>query len=176
MTTRRMVLKGLIVSVGGATLLSACGGIGTVVATKTGSTKWRFFTEDEIALVSRVSDLLLPRTDTPGALDVNVPGFIDGLMADWANDSTALVQRRNLHELNQLLDKVIDGSFIDSPIDIAEQALAKFDAQAFEHGTNAGYKALKSLITQSYFASEGGATEELKWVATPGRWDPKVAI
>ena len=38
---------------------------------------------DQAALVSLLSDLILPRTDTPGASDVGVTGFIDHLLAEW---------------------------------------------------------------------------------------------
>lgn len=37
---------------------------------------------DELAVVSIVADILLPRTDTPGALDVGVPAFIDSMLKD----------------------------------------------------------------------------------------------
>mgnify|MGYP000002849333 FL=1 len=82
MKTRREVLQGLIVSIGGASMLAACDNAARVAVSN--SQSLRFFSDQELALVSRISDLLLPRTDTPGALDVNVPGFIDGLMAEWA--------------------------------------------------------------------------------------------
>jgi len=39
-----------------------------------------------------------------------------------------------------------------------------------------GYRTVKGYISRSYFATEGGAVEELKWVAVPGRWDPSVDI
>jgi hypothetical protein len=37
---------------------------------------------EELAVVSTVADILLPRTDTPGALDVGVPAFIDTLLKE----------------------------------------------------------------------------------------------
>ena len=37
----------------------------------------------EGALVTRIADLVMPATDTPGALDVQVPAFIDRMMATW---------------------------------------------------------------------------------------------
>src|SRR5687768_3381096 len=39
-----------------------------------------FFTEDQAGLISELSEIILPRTSTPGAKDVGVPGFIDGLL------------------------------------------------------------------------------------------------
>ena len=44
-----------------------------------------FYTQDEMALISRISNLVIPRTETPGALDANVPGYLDALMSDWAS-------------------------------------------------------------------------------------------
>ncbi|HEX7914644.1 gluconate 2-dehydrogenase subunit 3 family protein [Rudaea sp.] len=38
--------------------------------------------EPELAVVSRIVDIMIPRTDTPGALDVGVPAFIDGILKD----------------------------------------------------------------------------------------------
>ena len=37
---------------------------------------------EELGVVSRIADLLLPRTDTPGALDVGVPAFIDTMLKE----------------------------------------------------------------------------------------------
>lgn len=43
---------------------------------------------NELAVVSRIADILIPRTDTPGALDVGVPVFIDGILKDvYAQDA-----------------------------------------------------------------------------------------
>ena len=61
MKTRREFLQGLIISVGGASALSACGDAANVVATTTGE-RGRFYTQDEMALISRISDLVIPRT------------------------------------------------------------------------------------------------------------------
>ena len=86
MKTRREVLNCLIESIGGGSLLSSCGDIARVDNSFDGITK--FYSEEESAWISKISDLLIPRTDTPGAIDVNVPGFLDGLMAEWANAET----------------------------------------------------------------------------------------
>ena len=59
----------------------------------------------------------------------------------------------------------------------AAAALSELDSDAFDDDNGlGGYRSLKGYITQSYFATEAGATEELKWVALPGRWDPSVDI
>lgn len=168
MATRREVLQGLIVSIGGASVLNACGGAATIIPSQ--ARNLRYYSADEYAFVSRVSDLIIPRTDTPGALDVRVPGFLDGLMAEWANDVTRRRYRQELSELRRMLGE----DFTELGSGDAEQRLAGFDAAAFNNRPPryGGYRTLKQLITQAYFASEDGALREQGWVAVPGRWDP----
>lgn len=175
MKTRREFLRELIVSVGGVSALAACGDAPVVVATVAGE-PGRFHTAEEMELVSRLSELIIPRTETPGALDVNVPGYIDGLMADWANEETRAAHRRALAEISSRLSANSDFLALDEAG--AEAALAELDRSAFEESADelGGYRSFKSYVTRSYFATEGGAREELQWVGVPGRWDPNVVV
>lgn len=181
MKTRRDFLRELIVSVGGASALStltACGDA-PVVATVAGE-PGRFYTAEEMELVSRLSELIIPRTETPGALDVNVPGYIDGLMADWASEETRTAHRQALAEIERRLsDRLSDnGGFLALDEAEAEQVLAELDRSAFAEAADelGGYRSFKGYVTRSYFATEGGAREEQQWVAVPGRWDPDVLV
>lgn len=176
MQTRREVLQGLIVSLGGATLLTSCGGVASVVATQPGA-NGRFYTAREMALVARLSDLMIPRTETPGALDANVPGYMDTLMADWASRDTQRAHRRALALVDERLNRAVAGDFLEANQDDAEIALIALDTAAFNgDDTLGGYRTCKGYISQSYFSTEAGAVQELKWVAVPGRWDPSVPI
>ena len=177
MKTRREFIQGLILSVGGAATLSACGDNAPAVMATAPHNPGRFYTSDEMALVNRVSDLIIPRTETPGALDVNVAGYLDGLMSDWANADTQNTHRSALARLRADLDAAVDVPFERATQAVAEEALTDLDARAFEidHSME-GYRRLKGFITQAYFATEDGAVQELKWVALPGRWDPSVDI
>lgn len=175
MTTRREFVQGLIISVGGASALSACGDAPSVVATAAGK-GGQFYSSEEMALVSRISELIIPRTETPGALEANVPGYLDGLMNEWASAETQNYHREALKLISIRLDAK-SGDFLTASETEAIAALDALDREAFE-GDNSlsGYRSLKGYITQSYFASEVGATEELMWVAVPGVWDPSVEI
>ena len=177
MRTRREVVQGLILSMGGAAMLSACGGEATLVATESDSGQWRFLSQREMDLITRLSDLIIPRTDTPGAVDAKVPGYIDGLMADWANEATQQGQRQALALIDQQLNELAGGDFIAVDMQQAETILRDYDAKAFTGGQEyGGYRNLKSAISSCYFVSEEGAVQELKWVPAPGRWDPAVPV
>lgn len=60
--------------------------IGERLARESGDVPLRTLNRDQHALVSAVADMIIPRTDTPGALDVRVPEFIDVILTEWAND------------------------------------------------------------------------------------------
>ena len=169
--TRREVVRSLVISVGGSSLLSACGGRVTLDPL-TPTAEPRFYSEREMAVLSRVSDLLIPRTETPGALDAGVPSLLDGLMSEWANDETKASHRRALGALDAALQAEVGGDVVDATDPVAGQALATVDAAAFADGGPQGYRNLKGLIAQAYFSTEPGALEEQQWVAVPGRWDP----
>jgi hypothetical protein len=177
MKTRREFIQGLILSVGGAATLSACGDNAPAVMATAPNNPGRFYTSDEMLLVNRVADLIIPETETPGALQVNVAGYLDGLMSDWASAQTQEEHRLALIRLRVDLDAAVSGEFVSVSQADAEAALAALDARAFESDQSLqGYRTLKGWITQAYFATEAGAVQELKWVALPGRWDASVDI
>ncbi|WP_438989119.1 gluconate 2-dehydrogenase subunit 3 family protein [Polaribacter sp.] len=74
---RRTVLKNL--SLGLGYTIAAPSIFGLLSSCKTETNTWlpSFFSSDEKHLVTNLSDIILPSTNTPGALDVNVPQFID---------------------------------------------------------------------------------------------------
>ena len=44
--------------------------------------KPKFLTQAQGALVAEVAEIMIPRTDTPGARDVGIPAFIDTMLKD----------------------------------------------------------------------------------------------
>ena len=177
MITRRHLIRNLVISVGGGSLLSACGGRVTLDPLSPGAPP-RFYSDHEMALLSRLSDLLIPRTGTPGALDMQVPALLDRLMDEWANAETKAQHRAALTGLDEALRELGPGPFVSVSDEDAESALVALDALAFdpaapEREVLDDYRSLKGLISQMYFATEAGADEQ-GWVPVPGRWDPCV--
>ena len=49
-----------------------------------------------MATVTAMADQILPKTDTPGALDVGVPAFIDRMLAGYYTDKERGIVRAGL--------------------------------------------------------------------------------
>lgn len=118
--------------------------------------------------LARISDLMLPTTRTFGALEVDAPGFVGKILANWASGETrakllAVLDRPELVALDRM--NAAEGS----------AALSKFDAAAFA-AKDAGWSKLKQLLMLGYFGSERYQLEIAKYELVPGRFDPCVTV
>src|SRR4051812_45649586 len=80
---RRAVMRSAILLVGGAWV-----GLPDIGFAHVAAPAAPFFAAPERALLDAVCATMIPRTDTPGALEAGVPAFIDGMMTRWADDET----------------------------------------------------------------------------------------
>ena len=167
MDTRRQVLQGLILTLGGASALTAFDEAEArarkkAPAKKAAATpaKKTFYTAEELATVTFLADAIIPRTDTPGAIDAGVPAYMDHLYLTWASAKTQEDHRAQLARISAQLgtgDRM--------------KALTELDAAAFtQGGQHWEYRNVKSLIATVYYLSEPGATQELQYEAVPGHW------
>lgn len=169
MESRRQVLQGLIFSLGGAAALSAFQVAEAKPKKQTKAAKTvkakpaAFYSPDELALITFLADAIIPRTDTPGAIDAGVPAYMDNLYLTWASEQTQTAHRAQLAAISAKLDRSGDAS-------AQLKALADYDAAAFQGGGNWDYRNVKSLIATVYYLSEPGATQELHYELIPGHW------
>jgi gluconate 2-dehydrogenase gamma chain len=80
---RREVLRQVAWLMGGAISAPAVLGVLKGCSAKQGA-DWKpvFLSEEQGAIVAELADLIIPRTDTPGAKDVGVPAFIDVMLKE----------------------------------------------------------------------------------------------
>ena len=188
-TSRRRFMAGSGLSVVGAMAtsggLTACsGGAGETVAK---------FTPEQFKLLTRLSDLLIPETDTPGAVGAGVPNYIEGLLSTWAKPETRQDLEAGLALLDDTASEMRGSGFVDldeagqvEVLTAVEKAAfgknkggenkqpveAKNDpadgADVYQPDSEEGYKRLKSLIHYGYYNSEVGCTQELQYELVPG--------
>jgi len=85
---RRELIQRVAMLMGGAISAPAVLGVLNGCSPKPNGASWtpQFLSKEEGAVVDDVAELIIPRTDTPGALDVKVPEFIDLMLTEWATD------------------------------------------------------------------------------------------
>lgn len=159
---RRALLLGAVFLVGGAAALTRfargdrTAGAGTLAAA-------------QFALLEAVSDVMIPATDTPGALAAGVPHFVRTMLEEWASSETRMKIAAVLDEIDKRAWARRGASFSQILPEQRHELLRDFDAAAFVLG-DAAYARLKFLVLAGYYHSEIGATQELRFEMVPGTW------
>ena len=128
------------------------------------------FTPPQRALMTALSERVMPTTDTPGAITAGVPEFIEKLLADWSYpaDRETIVAG---------LDAIEARSQADYGTNAADATAAQQDTLltlAMEDQLPGGrtfFEAFRQLVITGYFTSEVGITQERNYLPVPGRYD-----
>jgi hypothetical protein len=130
-----------------------------------------FFKKEEMETIVRLADLIIPKTDTPGAVEAGVPAYIDFVVGQ--NKQAQSVFRRGL----RWLDDKAGGRFLSlgeaeqvailEPLAGAADAIVDPPAGSLRRRTKklsaeiAFFRAMKSLTADGYYTSRVGLIEEL---------------
>lgn len=178
---RREALKRVAWLMGGTVSASAILGIRKgYSATTPAGTKPVVLTQAQMNTVSAVTEIIIPRTDTPGAVDVGVPGFIDLMLKDVYSqqdrerylaglaefDAAAQTgQGKEFRALEPAQQVALVRKFHDAAV-IEEQRLSR----PKQHPPRPFILMTKELTLLGFFTSQAGATQVLQYVAIPGSY------
>ncbi|MEO5772799.1 MAG: gluconate 2-dehydrogenase subunit 3 family protein [Sphingomicrobium sp.] len=160
---RRSLLRNAIMLVGGGLAATPGGAIAKAV-TKPKKKPARFFSPAQMVVLATVTDIIIPRTDTPGAKDAGVPQNFDALMRNWAS-------AQHQAQFNALVDELGGLGLAKLPAGQRIEAVRKFDADKLAVFDET-YVKFKELVLTLYYLSEAGATKELRYELIPGKWEP----
>jgi len=166
--------------VGQAAMLAGCeAGGGNTETVPDGA----LFTNGEIALLDEIAETILPETLTPGARAAGVGPFIALMVADTYDPREQAVFRAGLEALEERCAEAYGAGFLEVSAAHREALLVSLDTEQFEamrfHSGDAPvhyFRMLKELTLLGYFTSQAGYTEALRYVETPGRFDPCVPL
>lgn len=129
---------------------------------------------DQFDLVSAVAEIMIPRTDTPGAQDVGVPAFIDDMLANVYPEAD---QKRFLTGLMAFDNEVKTRTgrlFLELSLDERQTQVQRAldEALALDPPDDQRPFILmtRELTLLGYFTSKEGATQVLQYQAVPGDW------
>src|SRR6266404_3133998 len=184
---RREALKRVAWLMGGTVSASAIVAIekGYSATTSAGS-KPAILRPPQVAIVAVVAEIMIPRTDTPGAIDVGVPGFIDLMLKDVYTQKDRERYLAGMAEFAAAAQGEQGKKFValESPQQIA--LVRKFhDAAVVEerrlHRPHAHLQRpfimmTKELTLLGFFTSQVVATQVLQYAAVPGSYHVSVPL
>ena len=119
------------------------------------------------ATASAMAEALLPRTDTPGAIDAGVPAFLDVAYGLFMND-----EQRS--QLDELFDHAAAQGFADAPLADQQQRLRELGTEA--SAWRPAMREFRNTAMLAYFTSERVSKEMLNYDPIPGRLDADIPL
>lgn len=185
---RRQVLQRVAYLMGGAVSAPAVLGLLNGCAPKQPEASWQpvFLTKEQGALVAAIAEIIIPRTDTPGAIDVGVPAFIDTMLKGVYTQEDRDRYVTGLKAFDDTARAAHGKAFVD--LDKSKQAelvrKVHDEAVAVELAYDPRPATLrrpfilmtKELTLLGFFCSEPGATQVLQYVAVPGGYQACVPL
>ncbi|MBN8813650.1 MULTISPECIES: gluconate 2-dehydrogenase subunit 3 family protein [Sphingomonas] len=175
MIDRRTALAGVVGMFGAAAFAplarAARAGRGSnVPAISEGPPSVAVFTPPQRALMTALSERVLPTTDTPGAIAAGVPAFIEKLLADWAKpaDRVPILAGLDAIEARSLQDYAVAGAQATAE---QQDALLTLAMNGQLPLGKAFFEAFRQLVIAGYYTSEIGITQEREYLPVPGEYD-----
>lgn len=161
---RRALLLGAVVLLGGAAALSRF--------TRKAPGKLadgRSVSAEQYALIEQVTEVMIPATDTPGAIGAGVPAFIRQMLDEWASSASRAEIAGVLEAIEKHAWAKFGASFVELPPERRHEVVRGFDEERIARQEPA-YGKFKYLVLAGYYLSEVGATQELRYELIPGAW------
>jgi hypothetical protein len=146
------------------------------------------FSKADYLLWEAICDTIMPRTETPGAIDAGTPAFTLRFIHDCYDKNERSLFISGLAEIDRLSLSQLGDSFVSQDSENRHALLSDIDRQAnaYNRGETAGQSAwavventslphyftlMKQVTLFGFFTSEVGATQVLRYVSIPGRYD-----
>lgn len=130
-----------------------------------------FFSVDQGKMVTKIADILIPATDTAGAVEALIPQFVDRVAKLRLSEEDQAAAQAGFKAFEEACQAANGKGFLKcsdaeqlSFLQAEEKAALSSDAPSL-------FGELKDMIYRGYFASEVGATEVLKYESVPGNYD-----
>lgn len=172
---RRELLKMVALATGGVVI----GGEFLLTGCKNAASDAGFaLSAEQIALLDEVAETILPTTKTPGAKAAKVGAFMQVMVQDCYELKDQKIFAEGIVKLEEACKKVNGKTFMECSLEERTKFLQQLDAERKEYQSkkkqedpNHYFQMMKQLTLSGYFSSEIGATQALRHVAVPGKYD-----
>ena len=149
------------------------------------------FTAEDIAFLDEVAETILPETKTPGAKAAKTGAFMALMVSDCYSPAEQKVFREGMRKVDDAARKANGRSFMAATplqrtavlttldreqkraMDAQKRELDALDASAsVDRPAQHYFRMMKELALLGYFTSEIGCTQVMRYIESPGRFDP----
>ncbi|MDX1733583.1 MAG: gluconate 2-dehydrogenase subunit 3 family protein [Halioglobus sp.] len=148
-----------------------------------------YFTAAQRKVIAAMAEVVIPRTDTPGAIDAGVPKYIELMAADWLNDQEKAIFEAGLADMEQRIPEQYGKPF--DQLDTGQQ-LEIMEAMEDAAADSSWYDfanvqrqfvsdapficQIKELTVWGFFTSEVGSKQVLRYNPMPMKFDGDIPL
>jgi hypothetical protein len=131
------------------------------------------FSPKDIAFLDEIGEAIIPTTDTPGAKATQIGEFMQMMVKDTYNAEQQQTFLDGLNYIKKDFKSSKGKDFMDASVEERTEYLNELKAKAAntEEKGPAVIGMLRDLTVLGYFTSEIGATQQLRYIEVPGRYD-----
>ncbi|HJU75032.1 MAG TPA: gluconate 2-dehydrogenase subunit 3 family protein [Gemmatimonadaceae bacterium] len=135
-------------------------------------------TSQHLELIAALSERILPETDTPGAIAVGVPAFIEVIVHHWMTDEERERLDKGLAAIDAAANTRFKANFVDLTSDQQNTLIGEWDtARQREPGSAAdAYGRIKDMTVYGYFTSKPVVENVLQLRRLPGRYNGCIPV
>jgi len=167
---RREAIKRASLALGAAISASTLAGVAHAQASRSGA-NWKpsNLNRRQAATAGAIAERILPKTDTPGAIDVGVPEYMDVMYGDYLTREEKSNFGKGLNDMNKRARKAHKKHFADLS-DAQQDDLIRELAKDTDEDTRAFYRKVRELTLVGYFTSKEVGINVLKYDPIPGMY------
>ena len=136
------------------------------------------FSESQLAFMNEIADTILPETSSPGAKAANVGKFMSVMVLDCYEPANQKIFMDGLKKIDELSEKKFSTSFVKATAQQRTELLTSLDKEQNEYqaaktkeAPSQYFRMMKELSVLGYFSSKEGATQALRYLPVPGKYD-----
>lgn len=134
------------------------------------------FAPDDAAFLDEVAEIIIPKTDSPGAKDAGVGEFMTVYVSDCYDSGQQDEFRSSMEMLKTYAQDVYGADFMALEPDqrlvlIEDVASLARNQSAQEDAEPHWFTPIHQLVLFGFFTSQPGATEVLRYEPVPGEYD-----
>jgi hypothetical protein len=175
---RREALSSVALLLGGTIIGAEMFLSGCTNADKNIGTAGLNFSPEDISFLDEVGDTIIPRTDTPGAKDAKIGDFMHTIVRDCYDEKQQKIFIDGMSSLDKASKQKSGKYFLEASPDERKALLTELDKEQMAYTAKKKpedpphyFRMMKELTIWGYFTSEPGATQALRYIAVPGRYE-----